>query len=317
MAAVVVLRALGLGDYLTGIPAYRALARAYPRHERILAAPRWLGPLVAHEGSFARQVPVGPLEPLPPEVHRADLAVNLHGSGPQSHRLLFAAAPRRLVAFAHDAVPAIDGAPQWNDGEHEVARWCRLLEAFGIAANPRDLALEPPPEPVPAPLRGATILHPGASSEARRWPPARWAEVARARLRRGECVVLTGSQAERPRALQIARDAGIPPRYVAAGRTTLTELAALVAAAGRVASGDTGVAHLATAFGTPSVTLFGPVSPDVWGPPPHLRRRHRVLWAGRLGDTHAARVDAGLLALTPSMVNAALDGVALTSSVAR
>jgi hypothetical protein len=48
-----------------------------------------------------------------------------------------------------------------------------------------------------------------------------------------------------------------------------------------------------------------------------LRRRHRVLWAGRLGDTHAARVDAGLLALTPSMVNAALDGVALTSSVAR
>ena len=314
---LVVLRALGLGDYLTGIPAYRALARAFPAHERILAAPRWLGPLVEHEGSFARHVAVGPLEPLPAELRDADLAVNLHGRGPQSHRLLYAATPRRVIAFAHDEVPAIEGAPAWNDAEHEMSRWCRLLRAFGIAADPADLTLVRPPTPVPASLVGATVVHAGASSEARRWPPARWAEVARTRRQRGERVVLTGSEAERERANAIAREAGIPPRYVLAGQTGLVELAALIGSAACVASGDTGVAHLATALGTPSVTLFGPVSPEVWGPPAHLRRRHRALWAGRLGDTHANRAHDGLLALTPAMVNAALDGAATTSLVAR
>ncbi|MEW2385233.1 glycosyltransferase family 9 protein, partial [Micromonospora sp. NPDC047707] len=36
--------------------------------------------------------------------------------------------------------------------------------------------------------------------------------------------------------------------------------------------------HLATAYHTPSVLLFGPVPPTQWGPPPD-RTCHRVLWA--------------------------------------
>jgi ADP-heptose:LPS heptosyltransferase len=43
-----------------------------------------------------------------------------------------------------------------------------------------------------------------------------------------------------------------------------------------VVSGDIGVAHLATGYGTASVVLFGPVPPAHWGPPPD-RPRHRVL----------------------------------------
>jgi ADP-heptose:LPS heptosyltransferase len=58
--------------------------------------------------------------------------------------------------------------------------------------------------------------------------------------------------------------------------------------------GDTGVAHLATALGTPSVVLFGPTAPARWGPPPD-RPIHRVLWAGAEGDPHADRPDPGLL----------------------
>jgi uncharacterized protein YjbJ (UPF0337 family) len=54
------------------------------------------------------------------------------------------------------------------------------------------------------------------------------------------------------------------------------------------------VAHLATAFGTPSVVLFGPTPPHEWGPPPD-RPQHRALWAGERGDPHATRPDAGLL----------------------
>ncbi|MGH8904921.1 MAG: glycosyltransferase family 9 protein, partial [Egibacteraceae bacterium] len=44
---LVVLRALGLGDFLTAVPALRALAQAYPDHRRMLAAPASLAPLAA------------------------------------------------------------------------------------------------------------------------------------------------------------------------------------------------------------------------------------------------------------------------------
>jgi ADP-heptose:LPS heptosyltransferase len=91
---------------------------------------------------------------------------------------------------------------------------------------------------------------------------------------------------------------------VVAGRTDLLGLAALVARAGRVVCGDTGIAHLATALRTPSVLLFGPTSPRRWGP--RGRGAHLVLWSGRTGDPHGTVPDPGLLQLTVDDVLAAL-----------
>ena len=61
------------------------------------------------------------------------------------------------------------------------------------------------------------------------------------------------------------------------------------------------MAHLATAFGTPSVTLFGPVSPALWGPRVD-GDLHRVLWRGgpqdlRPGNPHGDDVDQRLAAI--------------------
>jgi ADP-heptose:LPS heptosyltransferase len=64
-----------------------------------------------------------------------------------------------------------------------------------------------------------------------------------------------------------------------AGRLELDELAALVAGADLLLCGDTGVAHVGTAFGTPSVLLFGPVPPELWRPLVDVDR-HVVLWHG-------------------------------------
>jgi ADP-heptose:LPS heptosyltransferase len=90
---------------------------------------------------------------------------------------------------------------------------------------------------------------------------------------------------------------------VVAGDLDLGALASVVAHAASVCCGDTGVAHLATAFATPSVVVFGPTPPSEWGPPP--RPCHRVLWAGRRGAPNAARPDPGLLAIdVPSVVHA-------------
>ena len=305
---VLVLRALKLGDFLTAVPAFRALRRAYPRAEIVLAAPRFVEPLLELlGGALDRVVDAAPLQPLPRSVHGADVGVNLHGKGPQSHRVLLDAGVHRLIAFRNDDVAQSAGGPPYDPGEHEVARWCRLLGGAGIPADPRELDIMVPPIPVPRRLRGATLLHPGAASAARRWPVDRWIEVARAEQRAGRSVVITGTRGEAPAAHGIAEAAAIPTTHVYAGRTTVRELAALVAAAGRVVCGDTGVAHLATAYRRPSVTLFGPVPPTIWGPPP--RPYHRVLWNGTVGDPHADRPDAGLLAIPPQRVIAALAGL--------
>lgn len=303
-----VLRALGLGDLLTAVPALRAIARALPDHRRVLAAPAPLAELLALVDVPGTGRPAidevadhHGLAPLPERLHGADVAVNLHGKGPQSHAVLSATRPGRLIAFG-EAGTQLDGPP-WRGGEHEVARWCRMLAAHGMACDPAELRIAAPP--ADPQWRGATVVHAGAASGARRWPAERWGAVARSESAAGRPVVLTGGPDERELAVRVAAAAGLPQDAVLAGRTSLRALASVVAAAGRVVSGDTGVAHLATALGTPSVVLFGPTSPAEWGPP-RGEGRHVVLWAGRTDDPHAAEPGPGLLQIGVQDVGDAL-----------
>jgi ADP-heptose:LPS heptosyltransferase len=301
---LVVLRALGLGDALTAVPALRALAAAFPQHRKVVAMPAPLAPLLGLARLPFDVCDVRGLAPQPVVLRDADVAVNLHGRGPQSHRRLCAAQPRRLVAFACAAAGLTDG-PRWRPGEHEVARWCRMLTESRIPADPTALEIDaPPPGPLAHP--GATVVHPGAASAARRWPWRRWAAVAARERAAGRDVLVTGAAEELSLARAVAREAGLPPSAVLAGRTDLVELTGVVAAAARVLCGDTGIAHLATALGRPSVVLFGPVAPMEWGPPQD-RPLHRALWAGRRGDPHGQRVDAGLLQIDVDDVLDALE----------
>lgn len=333
---LLVLRALGLGDLLTAVPALRALAAAYPEHRRVLAAPARYAPLIRQAGvadevvDTPEAVVVGGRTPArrhlalsPGRAHDdVDVAVNLHGRGPQSHRWLLSGSPGRLVAFRHPQVPETAAGPRWRTDEHEVARWCRLLTAQGIPADPDrlDLDLDGSGDgngqcdgsAVPG---GATLIHPGAASAARRWPPDRFAAVARAEHARGRLVVVTGGPGEVSLARRVARVAGLGDGTVRAGDTGLLDLARLVAAAGRVVVGDTGVAHLATALRTPSVVLFGPVGPAEWGPPPD-RPWHRPLWHGHRGDPHGRTPDPGLLAITVPEVLAALEHLPMPPATA-
>ena len=298
------LRALGLGDFLTAVPVYRAFARAFRGERVVVAAPRHLDGLAQLVGGI-ELADAHPLTPLSGALDGADVAVNLHGCGPQSHRIVLAAHPRRFLAFRHAAVPESDGGPAHDEDEHEVTRWCRLARHYGIDADPDDLDLSLPPISVPTRLRGATIVHVGAGAPARCWPVARWSVVVRALLAAGERVVVTSGSDEAALAYDLAARSQLPVTHVLAGRTTLRELAALVAWSRRVLCTDTGMAHLATAYRIPSVVLFGPTAPSRWGPP-RGRPWHRVLWAGRTGDPHGRNVDPGLLEITPERVLAAV-----------
>ncbi|MEU5462946.1 glycosyltransferase family 9 protein [Streptomyces althioticus] len=299
---VLVLRALGLGDLLAGVPALRALRRGFPGHDIVLAAPAELAPVAEATGAVDRLLPASaPGRAVPRTLDWTgpppDVAVDLHGNGPPSHRLLQDLRPARLFAFANPDTPGVEGPP-WHRDEHERARWCRLLDFYGVDADPADLRLPQPEAPAPAP--GAVVLHPGAGAPARCWPVERYAAVAAALRTRGLRVVVTGGADESDLVARLAKEARLPDTDVFSGGLPFPRLSALVAGARAVVSGDTGIAHLAVAHATPTVTLFGPVPPSRWGPPPHPR--HTALWHGPEGDPHARRPDPALLRITPDEV---------------
>src|SRR4051812_33769454 len=291
---VLALRALGLGDLLTALPALRGLRHARPNDRLVLAAPAWLEPVAMLSRAVDGVLPVRPLGEIPgwpPE-----LAVNLHGKGPQSTARLRELNPGELWSYGEP------GAPAWDEDEHEVDRWCRLLEAHGVPCERTDLDLPAPPEP---PLAGGlTLIHPGGAASARRWPASRWSRVAEELADAGHDVVVTGSADERDLCRSVAAGAGLSAQAVLAGRVDLTGLCALIACARLVVCADTGVGHLATAYRTRSIVLFGPVPPSRWGPPPE-REQHTVLWAGTTSDPFADSPDRGLLSFTADDVLAA------------
>ncbi|MQY17205.1 glycosyltransferase family 9 protein [Nocardia macrotermitis] len=302
MAVVLVLRARGLGDLLTAVPALRALRRARPHDHIALAAPHRLKPIVDLITSVDEMVPTADPESLRWDGEAPALAVNLHSAGAEGIVELAKTNPTRILTYRNPAFPELDG-PQWQPDMHDVDRWCYLLESAGISADRRNLGLVPPVAATNH--RDCVVIHVGAGAEARRWPAERFAAVIRHLLVQDREVVLTGDEFEREIALGIAARAGLPQHHVLAGQQNLIELSATVAEAELVVCGDTGVAHLATAFGTRTVLLFGPTPPDQSGPPPHLLGRHVVLWAGHTGDHDGDTPDPGLLEITvPDVIDA-------------
>jgi ADP-heptose:LPS heptosyltransferase len=294
---IVVLRALGLGDLLTGIPALRGLRQAHPRANIVLAAPEALRELAIHSGAVDAVLPTPGLGRLGTMRPPPDMAVNLHGSGPESITDLKALAPGTLLTHRHRDHPDLAGPP-WRADLHEVDRWCAMLEWFGIPCDAEDLVIS---RPLGYPDRsGVVVIHPGAAAAARRWPAERFAAVAAELAGQGDDVVVTGGSDEVELAHTVARQAGLPQSSVLAGHLDLLGLVALISDCKLLVCGDTGVGHVATATGAPSVLLFGPTPPNQWGPRgsgPHI-----AVWAGDRGDPHADRPHPGLLLITVSRV---------------
>lgn len=107
------------------------------------------------------------------------------------------------------------------------------------------------------------VLHPGASVPARAWSPDRCEAAVDALTEAGHRVLVTGGPAETALTARVAGRAGVD----LGGRTSLAQLAAVLAGADAVVVGNTGPAHLAAAVGTPVVSLFAPVVPAArWAP---------------------------------------------------
>ena len=296
---LLVLRALKLGDLLVAVPALHALRRAFPGHRLRYAAQAWLTEALSLVGGYELLPTHGLDEPLPVKPGLVDVAVNLHGSGPESQDRIEALRARRTIGHRS----RYRDGPCWQPELHERERWVRLLEWHGIEADPLDFRLSVPA--VASPVPGSTVLHVGAAYGSRLWPAERFAAVAAHLAGAGHHVIFTGGAGERERALDVCRRAGLSDTAVLAGNLSLGEFAATIAAARLVISADTGAAHLATAYGTSSVVLFGPAPPEIWGPPPGP---HVVLTRAELrrGDTFAKDPDPALLAVSVPDVLAAV-----------
>jgi hypothetical protein len=106
------------------------------------------------------------------------------------------------------------------------------------------------------------VLHAGAGSPLRHWPPERWRALAARLARDGLTVVWSAGPGEAP--LIDAIDPGHEHASLA-GALDLAQLFDLLIHASLLVVPDTGIAHLAKLTGTPTVCLFGPGSEALFG----------------------------------------------------
>lgn len=115
--------------------------------------------------------------------------------------------------------------------------------------------------------RVALHIGSGPGQPFKRWPVERFVGLAE-RLRAAAPdlgVVLTGTPGEKPLIdLFVSRYSGLAAD--ATGLGSIERTAAVLAACDLLVSNDTGVMHVGAAMGTPTVGIFGPVSPKQWAP---------------------------------------------------
>ncbi len=110
------------------------------------------------------------------------------------------------------------------------------------------------------------VIHPGSGAAVKLWRNAAWAACANALTNAltDPRIILTGSQSERPMLEEIANGMTSPPVLVS--DATIGQLAALLGRAQLVLGVDSGPLHLAVAQHTPTVQIFGPTDPAIFGP---------------------------------------------------
>ncbi len=192
---------------------------------------------------------------------KPSLCVNLHG-GTRSQWMTALSGARWRVGFANHhttlaynvKIPRAQRILGVNRTVHTAEHLASAFFALGVPIQevPRAqlFASEPP-------ITGRyAVLHPFASAPEKQWPAERFCEVARyLDLWRITPLFLAGS----------ADDTGaFGAHQIVQGE--LSDAKSLLSKASVFIGNDSGPAHMAAAFGVPSVVLFGNSNPAVWSP---------------------------------------------------
>lgn len=162
--------------------------------------------------------------------------------------------------------------------EHRLDQTVDLVKASGVTLEPvlKPFSLAPrrPDESVPRFLaedglgsKPFAVLIPGSSRGAteKRWPTKSYAELGRRLVSRHKMsVFVLPGLGETTIATEVTQGMESGGRAVPEWR--LEEIATLLSHARIVVGGDTGLTHLASTMGVPTVMIFGPTDPAVYGP---------------------------------------------------
>ncbi|MGH9583048.1 MAG: glycosyltransferase family 9 protein [Bryobacteraceae bacterium] len=255
---VCAIRLRSLGDCVLTTPALALLKRARPD--------LCLG--VAVEDRFASVFENNPLVDriLKPNWRavrewQPQLCLNLHG-GTRSQWMTAASGAKWRAGFAHHSttlaynfkIPRAQRILGVNRTVHTAEHLASAFFALGLPPDEVPRA-QLSAQPSPFPGRYA-VLHPFASAPEKQWPADRFCEIARyLRLWNLAPIFLAGPH-----------DDARPFRAHQVFQGTLREAKAVLSKAAVFAGNDSGPAHIAAAFGVPSVVLFSASNPAIWGP---------------------------------------------------
>lgn len=299
---LLVLRGGAIGDFVLTLPVLQALRAQWPEaHIEVVGYPHIaelarVGGLADRIESldrahFARFYSLRPAlgDELIGYVRSFDLVVSfLHDPDGTVRRNLLSTGTRQVL-YVSPVAPSI----------HATDHLLRALETLAIYAAGTAPRLEWPAAAVAegrSRLTAAGIgeaplaLHPGSGSAAKNWPPERYAELARRARDAGWSPFFLLGEADDDPAVALRALAADLPRIEG---LELVDAASVLAASAAFVGNDSGITHLAAALGCPTVAIFGPTDPAIWGP-----RGARVALVrapeGRLAELSADRVLAAL-----------------------
>jgi lipopolysaccharide heptosyltransferase II len=305
-----------LGDFLFATPALERWRRHAPAGvEAILSIGPWSAALAEHGPAvgrletlsypgFTRQPKAGWLAPYRDLWQTArrlrrqnfDLAVILRFDHWWAGLLTYLAGiPLRLGYDTNPLRAFLNVILPYRDQSHEVQRNVALIDralalcgaqpaadefmplVYHVRAEERRAAEALLSRLRPAPGRPLVALLAGAGAPVKLWPARRFAAVADALSEHlGATIVILGGPAELSLAWQIAAYARADV-HVLAGQTDLALLAAFFECCDLVLGSDSGPLHLAVSVGAPTLHLFGPADPRLFGPWSADASRHLVL----------------------------------------
>ena len=148
---------------------------------------------------------------------------------------------------------------------HRVADILSLADSLGIPPHSEIVCSAGAARSPLAPAPPYAVVHAAPKFVYKRWTAAGWRALAAALRERGLVIAVTGAAGDHAYLDDVWRDA---EAVRLDGKLTWPELSALLAGACVYVGPDTAVTHLAAATGAPTVALYGPTDPRLWGPWP-------------------------------------------------
>jgi heptosyltransferase II len=273
---------------LMATPAIRALNQHFANAEITIVTDAWTRPAIESNPRISRLIiypDSGPLRAvfelgLRMREFNFDLGVNLDRSPVPALALRLAGirfragidSDSRGVGLSHRVKPKRD--------QHETDVYLSAVHTLGLTQSDTAPEFFVPDDATQymhamLPRRNETplvVIHPGGAVNPgvamleKRWPATNFGELAALLVREaGATVVLVGSDTDK-NAVDTVRDFAKVPVLDLCGQLSMVQLGALCKHASLFVGNDSGVSHLASAVGTPVVTIFGPTNPNRYRP---------------------------------------------------